>query len=85
MNPRATAVEYERPYKLIINFTNGEIKIFDLKPYLDYPVYDFLKDENHCRKATVKFGTVVWNDDTDIDPDRLYLESKIINNKVLFD
>lgn len=76
MNPRAKTVEYKKPYKLIIGFTNGEMKSFDMEPYLNYPVYESLKNENLCSEATVKYGTIVWDDETDIDPDRLYLESK---------
>ena len=79
MNPRAKNVEYENPYKLIITFTNGEVKLFDLQPYLAYPVYEPLKDKLLCRNAEVKYGTIVWNDEIDIDPDRLYLESKTLN------
>ena len=75
MNPRAKNILYKSPYNLIVTFTNGEVKIFDLQPYLDYPVYKELKNESYCSKATVENGTVVWNDEIDIDPDRLYLES----------
>lgn len=75
MNPRAKNILYKSPYNLIVTFTNGEVKIFDLQPYLNYPVYEELKNESYCSKATVENGTVVWNDEIDIDPDRLYLES----------
>ena len=55
---------------------NKEIKEFDFRHYLDYPVFEVLKDESFCRKAKVFNGTVVWDEFTDIDPDSLYLESK---------
>lgn len=76
MNPRAKNILYKSPYKLIVTFTNGEVKKFDLEPYLDYPVYQELKNEPYCSKAAINNGTVVWDDEIDIDPDRLYLESK---------
>lgn len=76
MNPRAKNVSYQSPYHLIITFTNGEIKKFNLQPYLNYPVYNDLKNESYCSKATVQNGTVVWSEEIDIDPDILYLESK---------
>lgn len=75
MNPRAKNISYKSPYNLIVTFTNGEVKKFDLQPFLDYPIYQELKNESLCSKATVENGTVVWNDEIDIDPDRLYLES----------
>lgn len=76
MNPRAKNILYKSPYNLIVTFTNGEVKKFDLQPYLNYPVYKELKDESYCSKAIVQNGTVVWDNEIDIDPDRLYLESK---------
>ncbi|HEV8082574.1 MAG TPA: DUF2442 domain-containing protein [Chitinophagaceae bacterium] len=76
MNPGAKNVSYQSPHHLIITFTNGEVKKFDLRPYLDYPVYSDLKNESYCSKATVQNGTVIWSEEIDIDPDRLYLESK---------
>jgi len=76
MNPRVSSVQYQSPYKLILTFTNKEVKEFDFKHYLDYPVFEVLKDESFCRKAKVFNGTVVWDEFTDIDPDSLYLESK---------
>ena len=57
-------------------FVKGEEKTFDLTPYLVYPVYEKLQDEAYCAKAKVQNGIVVWDEETDIDPDRLYLESK---------
>ena len=80
MNPRAKNISYKSPYNFIVTFTNGEVKKFDVKPYLNYPVYEELKNESFCSKATVQNGTVVWNDEIDIDPDRLYLESKNVSN-----
>lgn len=82
MNPRAKKVEYKHPYQLRITFTNEEVKVFDLSPYLKYPVYSKLQDESFCQKATIKYGTVVWNDEIDIDRDRLYLESENLNYSI---
>jgi hypothetical protein len=75
MNPRAKNILYKSPYNLIVTFTNGEVKKFDLQPYLNYPIYRKLKNESFCSKAIIENGTVIWNDEIDIDPDRLYLES----------
>ena len=76
MNPKAKEVSYQIPYQLLVSFTNGENRLFDLVPYLQYPVYENLQDETYCKKASVQDGIVVWDNETDIDPDRLYLESK---------
>ena len=81
MSPRAINVEYDSPFKLIITFSNGSLKEFNLLPYLDYPVYQPLKNEDLCRNPTIKYGTVIWNEDIDIDPDRLYFESKELSKE----
>ncbi len=79
MNPRIKTVAYKSPYKLEITFVNGERKEFDLTPYLNYPVFEKLKDESYCRKARVAYGTVLWDEETDFDSDTLYLNSKELN------
>lgn len=58
-----------------IEFSNGEVRSFNLKPYLIFPIYEKLSDEAVCAKASVENGIVVWDEETDFDPDRLYLES----------
>jgi hypothetical protein len=75
MIPRATSVQYKKGYSLLVVFTSGEEKIFDLRPYLSYPVYEPLKDEAYCARAKVKNGIVIWDEELDLDPDRLYMES----------
>jgi Protein of unknown function (DUF2442) len=78
MNPRVKSVEYKNPFRLTIVFLNEEQKEFDLSPYLHYPIYESLCDETYCRKVKVIAGTVAWSDDIDFDPDRLYEESKVL-------
>lgn len=78
MNPRIKEVEYKSRYRLVLTFENGEVKEFDVTPYLQYPVFESLNDESFCSKVRVFNGTVVWDDVTDFDPDTLYLESKIL-------
>lgn len=71
----AQAVKATPDYKLHITFDNGEEKVLDMKPYLDYPIFQALRDVSFFLKARVAFGTVVWSDDVDIDPEILYDES----------
>ncbi len=78
MSPRVKQVKYKSPYKLLLTFANDEIKEFDLQPCLNYPVYETLQDEALCSRAKVCLGTVIWNDETDFDPDLLYLESTLV-------
>jgi len=38
MNPRVSLVQYQSPHKLILTFTNKEVKEFDFGSYLNYQV-----------------------------------------------
>lgn len=76
MNPKVIKVHCENLYGLLLTFANKEVKEFDFSSYLDYPVYEVLRDEGYSRKARVLNGIVVWDEFADFDPDTLYLESK---------
>lgn len=75
MNPRIVNMEYLRNHQFLLFFSNGEQKLFDLKPYLHYPIYHALQDEAFCSKAILFNGTLKWDDEIDFDPDTIYLES----------
>ena len=74
-NPRVSKVEYISSNKLAVTFINGEHRLFDYTPYLNYPVYASLKNEDFSKKVKVCNGTICWNDSIDFDPDRVYIES----------
>lgn len=60
-------------HKLFILFNNSEKRIFNFKPYLDFPCYKELKDESLFKKVYVENGTAVWNDGKiDIAPETLF-------------
>ena len=40
MNPRVSSVQYQSPYKLVLTFTSNEVKEFDFRSYLAFPVYE---------------------------------------------
>ena len=75
MNPRIISVAYLQNHRLLLGFSNGEKKVFNLKPYLHYPIYQALEDEIFCGRVSVFNGTIKWNEVIDFDPDTLYLES----------
>lgn len=77
MNPRVQEVKCKDGKYLILTFENGEKKMFDVSPYLNYPVFEVLKDTSFFNTAHVLYGTVVWNSEIDFDPDTLYLEGTL--------
>jgi hypothetical protein len=62
-------------YKLELTFENGEIKIFDVKPYLDTGVFTTLRDKTFFKRVKVSFDTIEWPDGIDLDPEVLYEKS----------
>jgi len=59
-------------YKLLVGFNTGEKKIFDFSKYLDLPIFNKLKNPVLFNRAFADGITVVWDEDTDIAPERLY-------------
>lgn len=79
MNPRVISVEVHLGFRLVMTFTNGEVRQFDASPYLTYPAFERLREESYFALARQDHGTVAWPDGTDFSPDTLYLESRLIS------
>jgi hypothetical protein len=72
--PRVAQVEALEDFVLRIEFKDGLIKLFDVKPYLGLPAFRRLREGMLFFKAHVSHGTVVWDDQLDLSPDTLYLD-----------
>ena len=59
-------------YKLLILFSNGEKKEYDVKPLLKSPIYKPLKSKALFNKVHAKYGAPVWNNKIDIAPETVY-------------
>ena len=79
MNPKVTKVKPQNNYLLHLWFTNGEQKIFDVKPYLEYEVFQPLKNQEIFNSVSQFLGSVTWSNNSDLSYDTLYLESVKIN------
>lgn len=71
-------VEVLEDYQLKLTFDNGEIKIKDMKPYLDKGIFKKLKDKKVFNNVKIKYGTISWENDIDMCADSLYATSKTI-------
>lgn len=69
---RVSAVTAAPNFELLISFTNGECRRFDMRPYLKFPVFRCLENEGLFSLAHVDYGTVVWPGEIDIAPETLY-------------
>jgi hypothetical protein len=69
-------------HKLLLVFGNGEEKIFDVTPYLHIGKLAELRDMVLFNSVTVKFDTIEWANQLDLDPELLYAKSVRANKKV---
>ena len=76
MNPRVQAVKASKDYTIILTFTNGEVKRFDVKPYLNFGFFKELKDQGYFNSVRPALGSIQWPHGQDFCPDTLYLESQ---------
>jgi len=76
MSPRVKEVKPNPDFTLIITFTNGKVKIFDMKPYLEIGIFRELKDPSLFNSVKPFLGSIQWKNGQDLCPDTLYLESK---------
>ena len=76
-------VEVGADYALVIEFENGENRVFDMRPYLDKKPFVRIKNVLIFAQASVDYGTVVWPGNIDIAPETLYDKSIpiIVNGK----
>jgi hypothetical protein len=75
MNPRVIDVKPADNYTVKVWFNNGEKGIFDVKPYLDYEVFQPLKEEKMFKTVRPFVGTIQWANEADLCPDTVYLDT----------
>ena len=75
MYARVATVEALADYFLALTFTNGEQKLFDVKPYLARGIFTRLKDEAVFGQVKLFNGSVLWPGNLDLCPDTLYEDS----------
>lgn len=72
LRPTALKVSVKSNYLLDIEFDNGEIKEFDVKPYIKGEWYRKLEDINYFSSVYPDGFSIAWPDGQDICPDELY-------------
>jgi hypothetical protein len=82
MNPRVADVKPELDFKLKITFTNGDKRMFDVKPYLNTGRFTELKNSELFSSVVCILGSIQWQNGLDLCPDTLYEESEPYEKKV---
>jgi hypothetical protein len=75
MYPPVKAVKPLDGYRLLLEFGNGEEKVFDVSPYMSVGKFSELKVPSMFTSVAVKFDSVEWANHLDIDPEFLYEKS----------
>lgn len=76
MNPMVESVEPLPDHVLRLTFDTGEVRLFDLKPYLERGVFRGLQNQEVFRQAEVVAGSVEWPGEIDLSHDTLFLRSR---------
>lgn len=80
---KVTGVKILQNYQLLLTFSTGERKLYDVRPLLDLPVFQSLKDVSIFEDVQLDFDTISWcNGDVDIAPETLYQDSMDISEAI---
>ena len=71
-------VQPQDDFCLLLTFGNGEKRLFDMKPYLDFGIFKELKDIRLFNTVKPSFDTIEWENEADFDPEILYQKSIMI-------
>jgi len=72
MYPAVKEVLPRDDYTLSIVFENGEQGLLEMKPMLDFGVFQLLKDDEAFKQVHVAFDTIEWECGVDLDPEFVY-------------
>ena len=78
MSPNVIRVKALDDYSLLIEFENGEIKKFEVTPFLDKGRFQELREKSMFKTVKVNDGAVEWANTLDLSSDTLYFLSKSI-------
>jgi hypothetical protein len=72
MSPAVIDVTPLPDYHLRLSFANGEVKRFDMNPFLTTGIFKELTENGMFQTVKVSFDTITWANEADIDPESLY-------------
>jgi Protein of unknown function (DUF2442) len=82
MSPKVIEVEPLEDYQLRLTFSNGEIRRFDVTPYLDKGIFTELQSIEYFQQVRLSLGSIQWPHEQDFSPDTLYLTSQLEDKTV---
>ena len=70
-------------YTLELRFEGEEVRLFDVKPYLNFGIFQELKDNNYFNTVKITFDSISWPNGQDFSPETLFLKSIPITNSAV--
>lgn len=70
--PLVVRAEHRGDFRIHVVFNDSLEATVDFTPWLEGPVFEFLKDPHYFSRFFVEGGTVVWPNGADIAPETLY-------------
>ena len=74
-HPYVAHAEPHDDHTITLTFANGEVRRFDMRPYLDSQVFSPLRDLDLFRCVEVRHGSLEWPGERDLAYDMLYVVS----------
>ena len=72
---KVISVKPLKNYMLQIEFDSKEVRLFDVKPYLDFGIFTELKNESYFKDVRASLDSIAWKNGQDFSPETLYLKS----------
>src|SRR5437016_3825916 len=79
MNPHVISVRALDDYELEVSFENGELKRFDVKPYLSRGIFVRLRQRELFQAVRAVAGSIEWPGGLDLSYDTLYIGGQLIS------
>jgi hypothetical protein len=75
VTPKVTKVRPEKDYFLTLEFSNGDVRKFDVKPYLSKGIFRELKDLSKFNTVHTDGLSIEWANEASLCPDTVYFNS----------
>ena len=72
MYPSVAKVIPNGDFTLTVGFDNGEEGILDMKPHLNFGVFQKIREYNQFKRVRISFDTIEWDSGADLDPEFVY-------------
>lgn len=77
MHPVVIRVFPADNYVLLLQFDNGQTGELDMTPYLDFGVFNKLKNKDNFNQVKIAFDTIEWPCGVDLDPEFVYQKAAL--------